>query len=167
MIETSRAYHFWTTGSTKASDGAIDGEFYLVFGKKYENFLKLHFGLEPTCKRSPSQRLCESNHEERSTTRRKTIVFDQKWDLYEKGAKRGQMMPNCTGINLDYRRKSQFLVMATCTTPLKAILPWIARRRRENFGIFTLKTIDFVKKIHENQVQNIQNIIGAFGDGSF
>ena len=92
------------------------------FWKKYVIFLKLHFGLEPTCKRSPSQRLCESNHEERSTTRRKTIVFDQKSDLYEKGAKRGQMMPNCTGINLDYRRKSQFLVMATCTTPLNPLL---------------------------------------------
>ena len=142
----SRAYHFWTTGSTKASDGAIDGEFYLVFGKKYEIFLKLHFGLEPTCKRSPSQRLCESNHEERSTTRRKTIVFDQKWDLYEKGAKRGQMMPNCTGINLDYRRKSQFLVMATCTTPLITILERSCAERfvAGQYPCFDLSLVRFV-----------------------
>ena len=38
-----------------------------------------------------------------------------------------------------------------------------ARRRRENFGVFTFKIIDFMKKIDQNRVKIPQNFLGAFG----
>ena len=38
-----------------------------------------------------------------------------------------------------------------------------ARRRRENFGIFTVKIIDFIKKIDQNGVSNPKKFLGASG----
>ena len=41
--------------------------------------------------------------------------------------------------------------------------PRKARRRRENFSEFSLKIIDFTKKINEKRPPNPQNFLGAFG----
>ena len=38
-----------------------------------------------------------------------------------------------------------------------------ARRRREIFGDFTLKIVDFMKKIDQNQAKIPQNFLSAFG----